>query len=99
MEFNACLGLGYDENGNAETLFGGQYAEIFDRKYYNKEYGGSHSMKEDTSDELKKKHTLYRQLAWCAVKKYMNQSSQKRMMMWKKVCVKDFHQTHTLKLL
>ncbi|STP13640.1 hypothetical protein [Helicobacter cinaedi] len=54
LEFNACLGLGYDENGNAETLFGGQYAEIFDRKYYNKEYGGSHSMKEDTSDELKK---------------------------------------------
>lgn len=68
LEFNACLGLGDDENQNKEILLSGQYAEIFDRKYYNKEYGGSHSMKEDTSDELKK-HTLYRQLAWCAVKK------------------------------
>lgn len=68
LEFNACLGLGDDENQNAEILFSGQYAEIFDKKYYNEEYGGSHSMKEDTSDELKK-HTLYRQLAWCAVKK------------------------------
>ena len=68
LEFNACLGLGDDENQNKEILFSGQYAEIFDKKYYNEEYGGSHSMKEDTSDELKK-HTLYRQLAWCAVKK------------------------------
>lgn len=69
LEFNACLGLGDDENQNAETLFSGQYAEIFDKKYY------ANENREVVDDELKKQ-ALYRQLAWCAIKDRYNDESQ-----------------------
>ena len=48
LEFNACLGLGDDENHNKEILLSGQYAELFDKKYY------ANENREVVDDELKK---------------------------------------------
>lgn len=66
--FDKCMSLSDDGVKKKETLLGGEYAELLDKKYY--DYDGN-SKSYNTKAEIENT-PLYKQLAWCALKETLD---------------------------
>ncbi|EMZ40803.1 hypothetical protein LS77_007150 [Helicobacter bilis] len=65
---NKCMGLSDDGATNKATSWGGEYAELLDKKYYNY---NDNSKSYTTKAEIENT-PLYKQLAWCALRETLD---------------------------